>query len=139
MPTFTPSSGSISGGRSVKPAPPSAPRRTVSNRDWIIAIECNEAGLTLYPARKQFPVDSLTRGSATVAALKGEIQRMIERQQARVREGEPAYRPIIRFLVRPDGMKAMLHAYPLLEPLQLPMHQIVMEKNAEIDASIYRP
>ena len=43
------------------------------------------------------------------------------RRQATVRPGDPLYRPQIRFLVRPNGLRTYYLAYPLLESLQVPL------------------
>jgi hypothetical protein len=38
-----------------------------------------------------------------------------------VRPGEAPYRPVIRFQVSKEGLRSYFHAYPLLEPLRVPM------------------
>jgi hypothetical protein len=123
------------------PKPAIAPprRRVIGNRDWIVPIECTGTGLTLFPARQKFALDGLKRDSETTEALIDSVRKMIERRQASVRQGESPYRPMIRFLVRPDGLESLHRAYPLLEPLRLPMHQVDLERDDVLDASIYQP
>ena len=116
-----------------------APRPLVGDRDWIIPIECTGSGLIVYPGRQTYALSALGRGSNTAKALLDNIKQAVQRRQASVREGEPSYRPIIRFLVRPDGLEALHRAYPLLTPLGLPMHQLELQRDDTIDASIYRP
>src|SRR5262249_3501480 len=53
---------------------------------------------------------------------------MIERRQALLRTGEPPYRPIIRFLVQPDGQRSFYLAYPLFERLGIPMVRQNLER-----------
>jgi hypothetical protein len=46
---------------------------------------------------------------------------MITRRQATVRPGEPPYRPQVRFLIYPDGLRTYFLAFPALEPLGITM------------------
>jgi hypothetical protein len=52
---------------------------------------------------------------------------MIVRRQSTVRPGEPPYRPMIRFRVRPDGLRSYYLAYPALEALHVPMSRENLE------------
>jgi hypothetical protein len=106
----------------------------LGNRDWIIPVECTPDTLVLYPARLRLPLGTLSRGEAGDNPLVHAVQQMIERRQASVRPGEPSYRPIIRFLVRPGGLRSYYVAYPLLQALQVPM----MRENLDPDEDIYK-
>ena len=64
---------------------------------------------------------------------------MIARRQGTVRPGEPPYRPQVRLLVRPDGLRTYYLAYPLLESLQVPMTRQNLEPEEEIKPGLYRP
>jgi hypothetical protein len=91
------------------------------NRDWVISIECGSDALVLHPSEQRIAVSDLTATGAGTSLLVERIQELIARRQASVRPGETAYRPIIRFRVRPDGVRAYYLAYPILAPLNLPM------------------
>jgi hypothetical protein len=58
------------------------------------------------------------------------VQQLIDRRQATVRPGDPPYRPMIRFRVRPDGLRAYYMAYPALEGLHVPMTRENLEDKA---------
>jgi hypothetical protein len=104
-----------------KPAPPSPAGRMYSNRDWLILIECNADGVAVSPGSKRLSLAELSSSGNAASPLKAAIEQMIARRQALVRTGEPTYRPMIRFLVRPDGLRSYYLAYPALESLQVPM------------------
>jgi hypothetical protein len=93
----------------------------IGNRDWIISIECTADGLVLLPSRQRIGTAQLTKGENGSNALLEAVQQMIARRQASVRPGEPPYRPMIRFRVLPDGLRAYYLAYPALEGLRVPM------------------
>jgi hypothetical protein len=112
---------------------PQPPRlRLVGNRDWVLLIECTADALVLYPGGKRFPVQSLAAQSAGASALVQAVQAMIVHRQAMVRSGEPPYRPQIRFLVRPDGLRTFYQGYPLLETVQVPMTRQNLSEDEEI-------
>ena len=140
------SSGSSGGGTSGEPgdgsggnllsrlAPPSTdrkppsprplpvrPGRQFADRDWIILIECTAEGLVLQSSGQKVPAAKLPRKTGDSNPLLEAVQKMIDRRQALVPAGEPPYSPRIRFLVRPEGLRAYYLAYPALELLQLPM------------------
>jgi hypothetical protein len=91
------------------------------NRDWIINIECTSDALVLYPATQHFALAELAQGNAGKNAILDAVQSMITRRQATVRPGEMPFRPMIRFRVRPDGLRAYYVGYPALEALHVPM------------------
>jgi hypothetical protein len=109
----------------------------LGNRDWIIPIECTPDTLVLYPARLRFPVGTLPRGDDPDQPLVQAVRQMIERRQASVRPGEPPYRPVVRFLVRPGGLRSYYVAYPLLQPLQVPMSRENLDRDEDVFQRMY--
>jgi hypothetical protein len=95
--------------------------RILSNRDWPIYIECTAAGVTVKQGNEKFTIEALAAPTKGEHPLLQTIKQMVARRQATVRAGEPPYRPLLRFQVKPDGMRAYYLAYPLLDPLRLPM------------------
>ncbi|HLN33099.1 MAG TPA: hypothetical protein VK395_35540 [Gemmataceae bacterium] len=91
------------------------------NRDWIIAIECAGDYAVLNLTAQRFPVATLAHPESGHNPLADAVQQAIARRQATVREGVEPYRPMIRFRVRPDGLRAYYLAYPALEVLHVPM------------------
>jgi hypothetical protein len=63
----------------------------------------------------------LAEGDAGARTLLQAVQEIIDRKQATVRAGEPSYRPQVRFLVHPDGLRVYHLAYPALEGLNIPI------------------
>jgi hypothetical protein len=113
-------------------APPNGARRTGrpaafrpsplnGNRDWIITVECTPDALLIGPLRQRITMASLASGENGAAGLVHAVQQIIARRQATVRPGEPPYRPMIRFLVQPAGLRSYYTAYPVLETLGLSM------------------
>ena len=95
--------------------------RLVSNRDLIIPIEC-DADSVIVPAGGSHRIllaDLQHKDGA--ADLRSAVTDIINRRQSTVRANEVPYRPQVRFLVRPDGLKTYYSAFPALEPLQVPM------------------
>jgi hypothetical protein len=105
----------------------SLPFPIVSNRDWIIPVECTADGIELRTARLRYSIEALAWKSDAEHPLARELRQMIARRQDSVPAGEPPYRPMIRFQVRPDGQYSYYLAYPLLEKLHLPMSRQELE------------
>jgi hypothetical protein len=103
----------------------------MGNRDWIIAIECTAQGAVLYPYGQRVTLAELV-GGAGAEPLAENIRQMIARRQAGVRPGELPYRPMLRFMVRPDGLQTYYRVYPLLGPLGLPMSRQNLEQDEDI-------
>jgi hypothetical protein len=59
------------------------------------------------------------------------VQKIIARRQATIRQGEMPFRPIIRFRVHPDGLRAYYLAYPALESLGVPMSRENLQPEQE--------
>jgi hypothetical protein len=100
---------------------PLRPAPFTGNRDWMIAIECRADALVLHPSGQRIATAELSRGDKSNNLLLEMVQRIIVRRQATVRPGEPPYRPMIRFRVRPEGLRSYYLAYPALEALHVPM------------------
>jgi hypothetical protein len=103
-------------------APPPGPSlRWLGNRDWYVTIDCTPAGVELHPSGQKFAAAELAPGKGDANPLAAAVQKLIDRRQASVRPGEPPYRPRVRFRVLTGGLRTFHLAYPLLEPLHVPM------------------
>jgi hypothetical protein len=91
----------------------------LSDRDWIIYIECESDRVILYPARLEFSRDAVTAPLATNTLL-ATVRKMIERRQAALAPGEVPYRPEIRFLLRPNSLRMFHATYPVFDALPVP-------------------
>jgi hypothetical protein len=91
----------------------------VSDRDWVIYVECRSDSLILYPSRQQIFVRDLN-GGPTNNPLMLAVQQMIHRRQSMLRPEDPPYRPQVRFLLRPENLRTFHAAYPALEALPIP-------------------
>jgi hypothetical protein len=111
--------------------PPRRMFRRYGNLDWVISVECTGDALLLSPAGMRIPTAALRTGGGAENPLAGAVRELIGRRQASVPVGEPAYRPRIRFLVRPDGLRSYYEACAALEPLQLPMTRENVRRPAE--------
>jgi hypothetical protein len=107
------------------------------NRDYIILVECKADAVVLYPFGTSFSADSLAPGNGGGQFLQEAINRLIARRQATVRPGEQPYRPQVRFLVRPDGLRSMHRVYPVLEALHIPLTRQNLDVDEEIPFSDY--
>jgi hypothetical protein len=104
------------------------PVRLTGNRDWVIPLECTADAIVL-PTGVKITAQALSAGDSGAKALLQGVQELIRRKQATVREGEPEYRPQVRFLVHPEGLRLYHLAYPTLEPLKIP----ILRQNVEPD------
>ena len=95
------------------PAPLRA-ARLFADRDWIIYVECKFEEILVHPNRLVIPT-SLLASEEGVKRFVQEIEKMITRKQSTVRADEPPYRPEVRFLVWPDGLKPYHLSYPALQ------------------------
>lgn len=104
------------------PRTPASPlSRLLGSRDLVILIDCRAEGIVVHPSGRVFELDVLTNRGAGEHPLVEAVNQLIVRRQTSVRPGEPPYRPVLRFSIRPDGLRAYYRAFPLLEPLRLPM------------------
>lgn len=122
-----PAAGERSGTR---PAP--RPVRLSSTRDWSILVECTAGAVILYPGETRLSLSSLTLSRGNDNPLVKAVRDLAGRRQTSVRPGELPYRVQVRFLVRPDGLRSFHTAYPLLEPLGLPMARQDIDRSEEV-------
>jgi hypothetical protein len=122
-PSSTPGTSSISGGKAGTKAsgPPPPLGRLLGNRDWIIFVDCSRSAVVVKQGNQKFTVETLEAAPQGAHPLTEAVRQMIARRQATVREGEPPYRPLLRFQVQPEGLRSYYLAYPLLAPLGVPM------------------
>ena len=99
--------------KSSTPAPLRA-ARLFADRDWVIYVECKFEEILVHPNRLVIPT-SLLASEEGIKRFVQEIEKMITRKQSTVRAGEPPYRPEVRFLVWPDGLKPYHLSYPALQ------------------------
>jgi hypothetical protein len=102
------------------------------NRDYVILIECTGKGVLIHPYGQSLALETLVSGQKGTELLRKTVEQMIARRQASVKQGEPPYRPQVRFLVRPDGLQALHRAYPVLEPLNIAMTRTDLEENEDV-------
>ena len=69
------------------------------------------------------------------------VQLMIQRKQSSVRPGETAYRPELRFLVRPETLRAYHAAYPLFngQPIAQSRQNLIPEDDVLSILASQRP
>lgn len=112
----------MAGGERVKGPPPAyRPPRMITHRDWLIQVECAADSIWVRSGNRRFPAAELAGRRADDNPLLAFVKQMIDRRQAALPVGEPPYRPQIRFLVRPSGLRTYYQAYPALEALHVPM------------------
>jgi len=135
-----PSTGQDEGGQPGLPPPPTLPgnppptppnranrppplvlSRLLGNRDWSILVECQADTVVVRSLGLRVPAASLESADQDQGRLARAVQKLIADRQATVRPGEPPYRPVIRFLVHPEGLRTYYLVYPQLEVLRLPM------------------
>jgi hypothetical protein len=97
-------------------------------------VECTAGAVVVHPTRLRIATNGLTPPRGGDNPLVQAVQQMIARRQMSVRPGETPYRPQIRFLVRPDGLRAFHLAYPALEILQLPMTRQDLKRDEGVGA-----
>lgn len=94
--------------------------RLLGNREWNIAIECSGTGVVVKQGSQKFTLESLAARVQGEHPLAQAVRQMIDRRQAALQPGEPPYRPVLRFQVKSDGLRAYYLAYPLLTDLGVP-------------------
>jgi hypothetical protein len=102
------------------------------DRDYIIMLECRANSVVLFPYGNSFSAESLAVKNGGGVVLQEAIKRMIARKQASVRPGEQPYRPQVRFMLRPDGLRSMHRAYPLLEELHIPLTRQNLDADEDV-------
>jgi hypothetical protein len=101
--------------------PPLPLSRLLGNRDWPILVECQADAVVVRAIPLRVTAASLERTDTEASHLVQAVQKMIADRQHTLRPGEPPYRPLIRFVVHPDGLRTYYLAYPRLEALGLPL------------------
>jgi hypothetical protein len=133
-----PASPTLAPGPARRSRPPSPLSRLLGNRDWPITVECQADAVVLRPTSRRIPLASLEAGGPDEPGLVAAVRKLIDDRQALVRPGEAPYRPVIRFLVHPEGLRVYYLAYPLLEGLRLPMLRENVEPPPRPPATIER-
>jgi hypothetical protein len=93
------------------------------NRDWIITVDCSGSTVGIERTDQRIPISDLTPADGVTNPLLDAIKALVDRRQATVPAGDLPYRPIIRFRVHADGLRAYYAAYPALEPLHVSMRR----------------
>src|SRR5262249_7982350 len=107
-----------------------SPRAWDNNRDWIISIDCQPDALIIASTYERITLDSILAPGGDVGLVE-KFKKMIERRQAAVPDGEPPFRPMIRFRVAPAGLRTYYVAYPILDSLHVPMSRENIERSEE--------
>jgi hypothetical protein len=97
------------------------------NRDWFIKIDCYSDRIVIEGTGQVIASSILAGADPSANPLLQSVHAMIERRQATVSEGDIPYRPLIRFRVHPDGVRAYYLAYPALEALNVPLSRENLE------------
>jgi hypothetical protein len=122
----------LPGNKRKGPPPTLRPALIGGDRDYIIPVECRADKIIVHPYGNSFSADSLAPGNGGAVLLQETINRMIARRQMAVRPGELPFRPQVRFMVRPDGLRALHRAYPVLDELHIPMTRQNLDAEEEI-------
>ncbi|GIW81174.1 MAG: hypothetical protein KatS3mg105_2981 [Gemmatales bacterium] len=96
------------------------------DRDWIIVVECKKDEVVLRLTDQHFGLEQL-RDGGNMRLVKA-VKELIDARQRMVPPGVPPYRPILRFVVHADALRAYYLAFPALQPLKLPMHRVQVEE-----------
>ena len=114
--------GSSSTDRGPTPKAPPTPSKLRENHDFLINIVCWPDGVVLTTTGELYPMNPAESQEQVRAALVQKVQQMVVRRQATVREGEPAYQPMIRLQVKPEGgLRSLFWIGPALNALRIPM------------------
>jgi hypothetical protein len=97
------------------------------NRDWIIKIDCYSDRIIVEATGQVIAPATLAGADPNDNALIQDVRAMIQRRQATVAEGDIPYRPLIRFRVQPNSVRAYYLAYPALEALNVPLSRENLE------------
>jgi hypothetical protein len=94
----------------------------------VIPVECTADAVIVRIVRLKVPVSQLPAERMAGNPVVEAVRQIIARRQALVRPGEPHYRPMIRFVVQPDGQRSFYLAYPMFEHLGIPMVRQNLER-----------
>jgi hypothetical protein len=93
----------------------------LGSRDFVIDVACYRDGVVVTPGGGAFNFAKAADAAQIDEAVVRNIVRLITSRQGTVRPGEAAYRPVLRFVVHPEGLRSMYRVYPLLERLGVAM------------------
>jgi hypothetical protein len=82
--------------------------------EWVLVVECDGQGVRLSPSHLAVPLAELARGRGGDVLLAQTVLDLLERRRAAGRPGAAPFRPVVRFVVRRDGLRAFHLAYPAL-------------------------
>ena len=105
--------------------------RLFADRDWVIYVECKFEEISVHPNRLVIPTNLLASDEG-VKRFVQEIEKIIQRKQSTVRPGEPLYRPEVRFLVWPDGLRPYHLSYPALQLAGIKQKRLNLEPEDSI-------
>jgi hypothetical protein len=111
------------------------PARLHGNRDWTIFLECRDDRVVVYPGGQEVLLTALPR-RARDNPLAQAVRQLIARKQALVQPGDPPYRPFVRFLVRPENMRAFHDAYLALDALRVPKQRWTLQPEDDVAAIV---
>jgi hypothetical protein len=93
----------------------------LGSRDFVIDVACYRDGVVVTPGGGAFNFAKAADAARIDEAVVRNIVGLITSRQRTVRPGEAAYRPVLRFVVHPEGLRSMYRVYPLLERLGVAM------------------
>ncbi len=105
-------------------------------RDWTIFIECRTDAVVLYPGGLRLGLAGVSPDEGGQEQVVEAVQQMLARRKAMIGSNE-LFRPKIRFLVRPDGLRTYYRAFPALEMLGVPMTRENLEQDEKAPRRIH--
>ena len=115
------------GARGKRPRPPLRPAARPGAGEWVVVIECEGQGVRVSPSRVTVSLADLARGRGGDVLLAQTVLDLLARRRAAGRPDDPTFRPVVRFVVHRDGLRAFHLAYPAL-------NSVPAEKRTAIDA-----
>src|SRR5262249_31385063 len=111
---------------------PLQPALLGGDRDWVLFVEGRPDAVVLYPSRRQFLAHPPTTPQGRADLLRA-AQQLLERRQAAARAADAVFRPQVRFLVHPDGVRTFHLSYPVLDPLPTPKTRQELQPEDDIE------
>ncbi len=109
-------------------SPPRRPAPLQAEGEWVLVVECDGQGVRLSPSRLSIPLEDLRRDQQGGALLLQTVQGLLQQRRAAVRPNDPPLRPVVRFLVRPDGLRAFHLAYPALNAVDAAKRTVMSDE-----------
>lgn len=129
----SPDGGTESGGTEFAsdkaPRKPLQAARLGADRVDILFVECRENEVIIYPAAQRISLQELAPRTQSNPLYQAASQ-LAQRAGPPPPGEEPKVQ--IRFLVRPDGLRAFHHAYPLVEGLPIPKYRQNLHASTDI-------